>query len=310
MTNKLKYLTVLGVVLVAASVWVFLSGTHAWRSKGVSEVAQAKVNLRSDDNARVNPNTISVPMRAGQPKDAYDSANNLQFLINEVASKPSYSADLDLIKAKAWDECGLMIHNPQAIDGEIASLTTNGGKYADYRIAALRKLKSRCRDFAFGAGNMTRLTASALYTDAQAGGSSEAIAMELAKSVSSLPPEQAKSDVLKIIGSGDPAALFAVSGAFGVDGPFQATPGGEVGTNLSQYAWQLVACDAGKDCSAGSAIVMQSCLYLGICGPGDYRVNLQYSAFPPSDFQLITQAEGRISAAIADGTVRKFLIHK
>jgi len=66
--------------------------------------------------------------------------------------------------------------------------------------------------------------------------------------------------------SRDPEAFAALSPAMGVSASGDVALADTVaGTQASEFAWQLAACDLGLDCSAGGALMTQYCANGGIC---------------------------------------------
>lgn len=240
--------------------------------------------------------------------DEYGTTKNINQYINEVSTRSTGNGDLELSQAKAIEECSLYVINKNYAIIEIANLRTNGGKYADLRIAALQDQSNRCKDFSFisklKSGDVT-----ALFDKAAAQGNVEAIAHNIAwgTNVAKLSQKKAKEIIISIINSGNASALFAIAPLMEDGDLFRPTVGKEVGTPISTYAWQLVACDHGVNCSASSPVTQQMCLSLGLCGPGDFRFNLQSSAVTPSDYAQIVLAEKAINSSINSGTVQNFL---
>lgn len=295
----------LALGLIAAAIYFVSNSNDVDRHSVAADSSEAHASIKA---ATVSSENSQLPETRSTEK--YESAANLNVLINDLKTRPGIQAGaLEMAQAKAWEECGSLIARPDSVAMQIAQIKNDGGKFSRFRIAALKKVQSRCKDFAFST-NLNRKDIHALHKSAVGKGNLEAIAQELVNGIEQMPPAQAKSQLASLIASNDPNALFVISGALGSNGPFEASAGGEVGTNDSAYAWQLVACDHGLDCSASSPVVTQACLGIGLCGPGDYRTNIQYSAVSPADFAGITQAELHINAALAAGSVQKLFVDK
>lgn len=305
-TTKCTLWLCASVAVVAACYALFAQSTN--RTSASVNVSTASSNLQSPRSVTASRSQLST-QKAVSVTEKYSSAKNINDYITKLSAASSPPGTLELVKAKAWDECGSLITNPNSAISQIAEIQSHGGKYAEFRIKALQQVQMRCKDFAFST-QIKRGDAEAMYKRSASDGNAEAIARNLVNGISTMPAEEAKQGMLDIISSNDPDALFILADAFGSQGPFEMTPGGEVGTSTSTYAWQLVACDQGMDCSASSSIVQQSCLYLGLCGPGDYRTNIQYSAVSPADYQQITQIENHIENAMSNGTIKNYFNHK
>ncbi|MBS0457282.1 MAG: hypothetical protein JSS44_08145 [Proteobacteria bacterium] len=108
----------------------------------------------------------------------------------------------------------------------------------------------------------------AQYADAAKLGSAKALAMQLTYgNLATIPDQDLASDVQKIITSGDPDAIGALSNLMGLRAEGRAsTFGSYSGSVTDQYAWQLAACRMGMDCGANSALLRGYCLSGGMCG--------------------------------------------
>ena len=191
---------------------------------------------------------------------------------------------------------------------------TNSGafasiKVANYRKAALERVNSRCKTFAMTT-KLTQADIGNLLQKSAAAGNVQAMARSLSMSLSGMPPDQAKEAAVTLVTSGDAQAIFEISNSFGENGPFKADEGGVIGSIASDVAWRLVACDQGMDCSSTGSFTNMACIAGGVCGPGDYRTNVQYSNFPSGTYEQALQIEALINAAISNGTVQSYFIHK
>jgi hypothetical protein len=168
------------------------------------------------------------------------------------------------------------------------------------------QMKKRCFDFA-RTTDLKTSNAASLYYAAARDGNVEAVARELKLDATNIPSDQLKSKVVSVLASKDPGATFELSDLFGKDSPFAMTPNMEVGAPESRFAWMLVACDQGLDCSATSSIVQQMCLFGGICGTGGLRENIQESGAAPAKYAQILAAEGSINSAIGKGAIASLI---
>lgn len=213
-----------------------------------------------------------------------------------------------MFQARAWNVCGRMQLDPSFVDMELKA--TDADARTHYRRAALESLRQACKNLPMKGmppdGDDARMSEQWMAEAAKAG-NVQASAHELARELHALSPDEAQQAVLAAIQSGDPAAIYEIARTLGPRTSFAATPGGEVGASLSSYAWQLVACDQGMDCSANSWMAENACVNLGACGPGDFRDNLRYTNLPPARYTEVLQIENRINQAIANGTTAQLI---
>jgi len=259
----------------------------------------------SDQKVPSIPKTEPAPTKqitAAPSAASYNSSTNLRSLLDSLQGDASKKRDYDLVKAKALEECFIFTRQPNYANDVVQSRKAmNKGspdvlqKYAD-------TLTQRCRELA-SSGPISVKESKNLYADAAREGSPEATAHQLR---SSLVLGQATDsiDVLRsksidLINTGDPAAIFELSGAFGSNSKFS---GAAVGSEKATAAWQLVACDMGLDCSANSALLASACLNGGMyCEPGDLRFNMQQGQFSPTEFEEVIALETTIYNQIKNG---------
>lgn len=78
----------------------------------------------------------------------------------------------------------------------------------------------------------------------------------------------------------------------------------EMGTYPAHgFAWQLVACDLGRDCGANGYLMRHHCLYMGQCVAGNYREVIRRKFLPPDQFDVAQAREQEILQAIKRGDV-------
>ena len=303
MQKRSKYLLAVcaGLAIVVA---IFAFRNLAPLSNEIASVADSKSVAKASD-----AKTLSV---AASKSEAYSRATNLDDYIRELSVSAPTPGEVEFAQVKVWDECGAMKITPDIFEKQIAF--TNSGAYAaikgaNYRKASMERINSRCKAFAMTT-KLTQTDVGNLLQKSAAAGNVEAMARALAMGINAMPPDQAKDAAVTAVSSGDPGAIYEMASSFGPNGPFAPTDGGEIGTIPSDIAWRLVACDRGMDCSSTSWLANAACVNEGVCGPSDYRTNVQYSNFPPGTYQQALQIEAQINAAISDGTVQKFFIHK
>jgi hypothetical protein len=307
LTMKTFIFYAITLAVLCALAW---SGYH-WTAKppplaNVSEGAQVIATSKRITPAKQqiseaqSPSIVSDHTRTQEI--GYFNSQNLEVLLEKLKNDPSNKAEFNLVKAKATEECSAFVKMPNYAFDLIRGRENTGKankilleKYANY-------LTQRCRDFA-NSEQPTIANLNALYQAAAQQGSAEALAYqlkrELLQSSAGMSNDELRATAVDVINSLDPAAIFELSDAFGTNSKFA---GPAVGTEKASAAWQLVACDMGLDCSAGSAILMQFCLNGGVyCDGGNLRQNMQNSGFSPTDFQEIISLETLIYKKIMNG---------
>ena len=254
---------------------------------------------------------VAESQATGNATDPFGYASDLNAYVNDVTVNPSRPGALEVAQAKAIDECGWIMLDPNYTQLEIARLKDTQSKLAPYQIKAHESMQTRCQNFALHT-SLKFKDGKALYNKAANLSNPEAIAHNLGYGmyISKLSSAVAYAKTMEVIKSNDPVAWFRLSYVLGDDGPFAASAGKEIGTPASTNAWQLVACDHGVNCSANSPVVELACIMRGICGPGDFRSNLQVTLSSAQEFQDVTTAEARINQALANGTVATLINHR
>jgi hypothetical protein len=272
---------------------------------GLPAAAVKQAQERSDGASKANADTGRTisRVRAG----GYYVAHDLTAYIGGLQATDNRPGSVELARAKSIGECGVFNIQPNYAADTVRQRQLFG--HGD--IAIVRKyateLEQRCANFQ--SSQPTSLAdAGNLYSEAAQKGNLEAQAhllnSEVLNSLANpstdlLPLDHVRSSVLAILGSGDPDAIFELSGFFGPDSVLE---GPAAGSEKAVAAWQLVACDIGLDCSAN--LLRSFCLNGGMyCGPGDLRQNMSQAQFTPADFEQVLALETAIYAALASGDI-------
>lgn len=221
----------------------------------------------------------------------YERATNLQDFVEGLEPKLADDPGARTAYAEAMAECA-----PLSVDRNyLAHLAGNVVRSVPrYMIAAYR---ARCEALA-QQKLITSDEVTQLLLQAANGGDIMAQAKLFAARPERYSPDVAEDQILAILRSGDPYAINELSGAFAHEASTSMSP--YAGTTVDSFAWQLVACDLGMDCSASSYIVRQLCLFGDICGSGDLRNVLEQSVFSPRDFSRLEQTEAYVFNAISN----------
>jgi hypothetical protein len=226
------------------------------------------------------------------------SKNLAQFVAAMKAATTGDNSRSNAMYALALNECMAMSINPSFAE------TANGFGGRNIPKYMLSDYKERCQNLA-QSHSIKSAEIDALYSSAAEHGDLYAQARNFAQSANTLSQEEASRQMLDIIQSGDPYAINELSTALA--DPSSQRLGEYAGSDASAAAWQLVACDMGMDCGAGSYIVRQMCVFGGICGQGDLR-NVLAQVLSPKDFARMEQREASILKAIQAGNYQS-LVH-
>jgi hypothetical protein len=136
-----------------------------------------------------------------------------------------------------------------------------------------------------------------LLERAQHAGAPLAMATQLLRQSPDAGIDETRAGMAAILRSRDPYAIFRMA-----DLMVSNRYGRYSGEPNARYAWQLVACDLGMDCSPTSAIVRESCMS-GACAPGGYRDIVQQVLVSPAGFRQVLVLEQKILARYLAGDI-------
>jgi|GEM_PF-2683976 len=307
MTQQSSYWQKIAIVLLLAACAFFVYSRFANKPeiKAPSSGTTA-ISAKDPDQKVANiPKSETAPAKqiaAAPSAAAYNSSANLRSLLDSLQGDSSKKRDYDLVKAKAFEECFIFTRQPNYANDVVQSRKAMNKGSPDVLQKFADTLTQRCRDVA-NSGPISLKESKSLYAEAAKEGSPEAMAHQL-RSTLVLGQDKTSIDDLRsksidLINTGDPAAIFELSGAFGSNSKFS---GAAVGSEKATAAWQLVACDMGLDCSANSALIAGACLNGGMyCEPGDLRYNMQQGQFSPSDYEEVLALETAIYSQITNG---------
>ena len=111
--------------------------------------------------------------------------------------------------------------------------------------------------------------------------------------------------IREALASNDPAAIMAAGRLLSstlADLQIRAGPDERAVDPRAFYdAWNLVACDAGRDCGPQSEQILGGCYAFGNCDARDLREYLFFYSNSPQGSQLVAEYQAQISRAIATG---------
>ena len=227
--------------------------------------------------------------------DRYVQSINLLDLVTQLrAAADAGDADAARMIAKALDECYPFLISKTRPDAAYVSRQFDEPERS-IALAHLRTQDLRCGDLV-ASGQVT--VSEVRRTDQRAKdlGDLAGQAMRLV-TVRSLDPAASKGMsaanvelARKIALSRDPEAIAVLGHS-------------EMKSEADFFAWQLVACDLGRDCGADGYVMRQLCLWLTQCVGGDYREYLRRRQLAPDQYQAVLARERQILQAINSGDV-------
>lgn len=200
----------------------------------------------------------------------------------------------------AMHECAIMRSNPAFIgDGA----TVAAGSRERVRKAHLERYADRCRGFneALDASPPIDIDEAARRVSER--GDVLALARSIEADDAGRDPESTAARVRTVLASKDPEAINALASAMGRASDRRDVMSRYSGDRVYEYAWRLVACDLGMDCSAESYMVRQLCVFGGACVNGDLKEVYRQSALSPEEYERATASEREILAHITNGNI-------
>ncbi len=261
--------------------------------------------LSTDANSAHSPESgirrnepVPVTARKTSPPttllDRYVQSTNLLELIEQLrADADAGDAKAARIIAKAYDECAPFAAMPKLLD--VAFIM---GRYEDpERSIALaqKNIQSpRCNSLiATGKVNLAEVRQTERRASELDDFTSQAARLvdelSIRRSDDDAPQAMTGTEIelaTRIALSQDPEAIAILS-----YGQMAARPD-------EGYAWQLVACDLGRDCSASGYVMRYQCLASGQCVGGNYRELMRRKFLPPDQYEAVLRKEREILQAI------------
>ncbi|QBB71596.1 hypothetical protein ELE36_15210 [Pseudolysobacter antarcticus] len=256
-------------------------------------------------------NTLS-PMKVRQNKaNAYSATRDLSAYIDKLQTDGSSEDEILTTKARAMEECFLFAIRPnyaaEAIESRARITQENSAQFREY----IATLSQRCSAL-IQKEQVSLKTVRSNYAKAASEGNAEAMAYQLSRAVlldvssddasspaTTTPSVDLRQKIIDIVNSGDPSAIFLLSGLFNENSLFR---GKAVGSAVAEAAWQLAACDLGLDCSENSVLLRGYCINGGVyCESGDLRWHIRELTLAPVMYQRAVVLEAEIYAAIQSG---------
>jgi hypothetical protein len=292
MRKKILVLVVVGLIALGA---YFFSN----RSLSAVSTVAAKVAPASNDDANNNasPESLSTAKvsagtptakRALTPRARFEQSRDLFDLVQELrGAADSGDVEAKTIIADSLYECVSMAQSPDSRYMGAQQAEKKSPELKGYVDGLIATDKQRCGRFVkadIGGANAQSIVS--MYANAADSGSAKALAMELQYSnIDSMPDATLAADIQRIIASGDPDAIGALSNLMGgraEDRP--AAFGPMSGQEIQQYAWLLAACQMGMNCGPDSSLVREYCLNAGSCGFTSIDQIVSSNYLTPTDY--------------------------
>ncbi|MGB4859850.1 MAG: hypothetical protein WBP11_11050 [Dokdonella sp.] len=302
------------LVAIGAAFYIYWTGsksspdsaqtTPTTTSAAVTETQDVAM---TEQMAASSQTVASTSARPTSPRERYVHSTNLLLLVEQLRADAD-AGDVGAIRAisDSYRECFPYAQNPELLD---VDHTKSLFREPDLSIALAlqRKQSQRCRDLIVSEPIETEMMVKAIestvdLTDLT--GQAEQLLDDQTQKAGDpskgLSTDEIAAASTRVALSKDPEAI-AMLALSQVGSGFPDNSSGRRRTNT--YAWLLVACDFGRDCSADGLSVRRNCLLDRRCVDGDYRELLRRRILPPDEYELVLQAEREILQAINIGNV-------
>lgn len=302
------------LVAIGAAFYVYSTGsksspdsaqtTPATTSAAVTETQDVAMSQQMAASSQILAPTSARPT---SPRERYVQSTNLFELVEQLRADAD-AGDADAIRtiANVYGECFSYVLNPNVLDVEHVKSTFREPELS-IALSLRRKQSERCGDLIATGAIDTDTLAKAIERTvglADLTGQAEQILNDQTQNAGDPSKGLSKNEIAaaseKIALSKDPEAIAMLALSQSGSG-FPDNSSGRRRTNT--YAWLLVACDFGRDCSADGLSVRRTCLLDRRCVNGDYRELLRRRILPPDEYERVLQAEREILQAINSGNV-------
>lgn len=230
----------------------------------------------------------SNAVAAGLPlnlRAAFENGTDLFAYARQLqAAADAGNAEAGWVISRIHEYCGVYAMDPQSYVLDSAELQRMGLDAVPAMSAARDKVKQGCVGFSAADG----LGRDALLRERVRSARDGNLAAEAALLSMGAPLGQdaayRRGLAERVLNSQDPEAFLAISAAMGVAASGDDAYAGMVaGSQFSQLAWQVAACQLGLPCGPGSALMVAYCANGGICSrdPGQDFQSFVYDAAVP-----------------------------
>ena len=208
----------------------------------------------------------ATPALSPLRREFEDSADLFAYSRKLMVLAAAGDADAMWLMSLVQDHCAGFAADPAGYAQDtrvIAGLAlANGGAM----LSARQRVQQRCARFVPADGFSSATIITRRMQAAQAG----SLAAEAALLAMEQPLQEGddyrRELVQRVLDSGDPFAYLAIAPAMGTIGSGRRDTLGEVsGSELTEIAWRVAACQLGMDCSPGGSMMTNYCVNGGIC---------------------------------------------
>lgn len=264
-------------------------------------LVQASAAAVASDTAARKPATRSKTPEVNDAYRAYAQSRRLSDLLPGLRAGIEQGDTIAFhLYLRAMRECAIMRSNPAfVVDGAAAAV----GAHQAVRKAHLDRYAERCRDFNEALDASPPVDVDAAAQRIRERGDALEIARSIETGDAERAPEPTSRRVRTVLASKEPEAINALAAAMGRASGRQDVMSRYSGERVYEYAWRLVACDLGMDCSAESYMVRQLCVFGGTCVNGDLKEVYRQSALSPEEYERATASEREILAYVTHGSI-------
>ena len=292
------------IVLLAVgyAIYFFSVGIKISDDSATYQSADAPTAPTADASKRQDEAETTIAVKPPRPLtmlDRYVQSTDLLDLVSQLrADADAGDADAARMIAKAYGECSPYVAIQKLLDVEtISRFQTEPAR--SIALAQRAKQLQRCNGF-IATGLIKSSVVREVEARAAALNDDFAKVIKLGEELSarrrdeSGPYELSTSEIDFVHGvalSKDVEAISALSYLEVERYPAHA------------YAWQLVACDLGRDCGSNGYVMRQQCLLFGQCVAGNFRELIRRKFLAPDQFDVAQAREREILQAIRSGDV-------
>lgn len=313
---------VMGVVaslLVASVGYVYVTARNATQDNLDGKTVRIDADATPAPHVPIDGREIATkplpPTELSRPTallDRYVESIDLLALAGKLrADADSGNAEAARIIAMIYKECAQVAARDQRlVDDKDARDSFDDEEQSILRIHNA-KMQQRCSGFK-GSGSISTAAVEATETRVAELNDLAAQGRRLADEVGARRQDDEMNDALSdaeielsrnIARSGDAEAISTLAGS--QDDRFLGKRAGQAPSSLptNQLAWELVACDLGRDCGSNGYIMRNLCISMDQCIGGTYRDYLRRRLIAPDKYQAVLAREREILQAIKSGDV-------
>lgn len=218
----------------------------------------------------------TTAVAAGLPLDlraAFENGSDLFAYARQLqAAADAGNAEAGWVASRIYDYCGVFAMDPSGYALDSAALQRMDLHAISAMLAARGRVRQGCAGFTAADGLGRARLLQQRRASAKAGNlAAEAALLSMGEPLNE-SPKYRRELVERVQSSQDPEAFLAISGAMGTAAAGDdAYKGMVAGSQFSQLAWQVAACQLGLACGPNSALMVAYCANGGICSRDPQR---------------------------------------